>query len=386
MGAPRNPTRRRVVTLDREFALRTHVVLGAGLVERVGEVARRLGGRRVLLVTDAGLVGAGHAMRAEKSLEAAGVAQLRFDGVRENPTSEDVDRCVAAARDFDPDLIIGLGGGSPIDVAKGANFVMTNGGTVADYRGRGKAAHPLLPLVAVPTTAGTGTETQSFALIADPVTHHKMACGDPKAAPRVALLDPTLTTTMPRFVTACTGLDAIGHAVECAVTRVRTEASVRFAVEAFSLASAALPRVLAVPDDLQAREDMLRAAAYAGIAIENSMLGAAHSMANPLTARHGVAHGQAVGMALPHVVRFNAENGQSRAIYAELAGSAEALADRLEELIALAGMPASLASCGVAPEGIDRLATEAAEQWTAGFNPRTVGEAEFRVLFRTASA
>jgi alcohol dehydrogenase len=257
----------------------------------------------------------------------------------------------------------------------------------------------MLPLLAIPTTGGTGSECQSFALITDEQTHQKMACGDPKAAARIALLDPTLTLSQPARVTACTGIDALAHALETLVTKPRTPLSLIFSREAFRLAIAGLPRVLASPDDLEARGWMLLGAAWAGTAIENSMLGAAHAAANPLTAHFGVTHGHAVGMMLPHVVRFNArEPGVARA-YAELAcatqlaspseapeAAAEHLAERLESLLDLSGLPRTLEHFGVKTKDIPKLADEAARQWTAQFNPRPVIAADFQHLYTAALA
>src|SRR5262249_55471334 len=154
-------------------------------------------GHRVLLVTDPGLVKAGHARRLQELLERCGLSTILFDQVRENPTTRDVDACLAVARGDDVDLLVALGGGSAMDTAKGCNFLLTNGGQVRDYWGVGKATKPMLPLLAIPTTAGTGSECQSAALIADEQTHQKMACLDPKAAPRIALLDPALTLSQP---------------------------------------------------------------------------------------------------------------------------------------------------------------------------------------------
>ncbi len=380
---------------------RTRLVFGNDSLERLGELARELSSsRRALVVTDAGIVGAGHVERARQALEATGLSVAVFDGVRENPTTRDVDACVAAAREANADLLVGLGGGSSMDTAKGANFLLTNGGQMRDYWGvGGKVSRPLLPLIAVPTTAGTGSECQSFTLIADEETHQKMACGDPKAAPRVAILDPTLTVSQPRRVTACTGLDAIAHAVETAVTTRRSPVSWLYSREAFRLTATNFARVLDAPDDLEARGAMLLGAAYAGIAIENSMLGAAHSLANPLTARFGIVHGQAVGMMLPHVVRFNAEMPEARRAYHELAVSTglmessapperagTALADCLTDNLRQAEMPASLAVCGVMEEAVPLLADEAARQWTARFNPREITVADFAALYRAALA
>jgi alcohol dehydrogenase len=376
---------------------RTRLVFGVNSLERLGELAQEIGGRKALIVTDAGIVAAGHVERALRSLEAAGVETVVFDAVRENPTTRDVDNCLDVARSAGIDLLIGLGGGSSMDTAKGCNFLLTNGGRMQDYWGVGKATHEMLPLIAIPTTAGTGSECQSFALIADEETHQKMACGDPKASARIAILDPALTITQPRGVTACTGLDAIVHAVETAVCRKRNPLSLLYSREAFRLTVWNLPCVLEQPDDLEARAQMLLGAAYAGTAIENSMLGAAHSAANPLTAHFDIIHGQAVGMMLPHVVRFNAELPEAREMYRELAAFAglveqsassetalAALIARLETVLSAAGMPASLADCGVREDSLSTLAAEAAKQWTATFNPRAITTDDFEALYHTA--
>lgn len=378
---------------------RTRLIFGADTVDRVGELASELGAGKVLLVTDQGIVAAGHADRVQKSLELAGLTVARFDDSKENPTTRCVDNCLAVARESQVDLIVGLGGGSSMDTAKGCNFILTNGGRMQDYWGTGKASKPMLPMIAIPTTAGTGSECQSYALIADEETHAKMACGDPKAAPRISILDPALTLSQPRAVAACTGIDAIAHAVETAVTRKRNPLSSMYSLEAFKLCVDGLPRVLADPSDIEARGHMLLGAAYAGTAIENSMLGAAHSAANPLTAHFGIVHGVAVGVMLPHVVRYNTQEPAARKGYAELASAPEiasvrdgeeeavkALIARLESLLNLAGMPRSLEEAGADRSLIPRLAEEAAGQWTANFNPRAVAAEDFAQLYEQAFA
>ncbi|MEN9575845.1 MAG: hypothetical protein RL514_3700 [Verrucomicrobiota bacterium] len=380
-----------------DFVPRTRLVFGAGTVARVGELAAELGGRRVLLVTDPGLVKAGHATQVQESLAKAGLHVSLFDRAKVNPTTRCVDECVTVAAAEKIDLLVGLGGGSSMDTAKGCNFILTNGGRMQDYWGVGKAKLPMLPLIAIPTTAGTGSECQSAALIADEHTHMKMACLDPKAAARVAILDPALTVSQPHRVTACTGIDALAHAVETAVTTKRNPLSQMYSREAFRLCVTSLPQVLKHPRDLEARGRMLLGAAYAGIAIENSMLGAAHSMANPLTAHYDIVHGQAVGMMLPVVIRFNAADPAALRCYAELASgpelatvkgglttALEALLARLESLLNLAGFPRSLSDCGVEPPKIKLLAEEAAKQWTANFNPRRVEVADFVGLYESA--
>jgi alcohol dehydrogenase len=370
-----------------DFQPRTRVVFGSGVLSRLGEVVRELGGRRALIVTDKGIVAAGHLDGARSMLEKDGIHVSVFDGVRENPDTEDVSLCVDAARSFGVDLFVGLGGGSSMDTAKGANFILTNGGEMRDYHGVGKASKPMLPLVAIPTTAGTGSECQSFALITDPASHLKMACGDPKAAARVALLDPELTVSQPPRVTACTGVDALVHALETAVTKKRTELSRLFSREAFCLIIKAFPAVLAKPDDIDARGAMLLGAAYAGMAIENSMLGCAHSAANPLTAHFGVIHGQAVGRLIPSVMRRNARDESVLNEYDALAGLAgyssfEPLIGRIEEILNLAGLDSPLGKLGVTEESIGKMAQEASAQWTASFNPVRYETSDFEAIYR----
>lgn len=380
-----------------DFHPRTRLIFEPGGLEKLGKLVRDLGGSRTLLVTDPHIVSAGHSGRAQRSIREAGGTSVVFDQVRENPTTRDVSLCVEVARAERIDFIVGLGGGSSMDTAKGCNFLLTNGGAMEDYWGYGKAPKAMLPFIAVPTTAGTGSECQSYALIAQRGTHRKMACGDPKAAAAVALLDPELTLTMPRMVTINTGLDALTHAVECAVTTKANPVSLLFAREAFRLCHENLTRVLADPLHLEARGNMLLAAALAGMAIENSMLGAAHSAANPLTSRFDMIHGQAVGFMLPWVVAYNGSDEAARAAYKELAvygrlarqadspaAALAALKGRLEEILEIAGIPADLGQFGVSPEDVPLLAQEAAEQWTAQFNPRPIGQQDFEHLYHDA--
>src|SRR5438094_1806147 len=230
-----------------DYQARTRLVFGLNSVASIGQLARGLGAKVVLVVTDPGIVTAGHADRVEHILQSCGLGVVVFDQVRENPTTRDVDQCVEVAKSAGIDVIVGLGGGSSMDTGKGCNFLLTNGGRIQDYNGVGKASKPMLPFIAIPTTAGTGSECQSAALIAEEHTHQKMACLDPKCAARVAVLDPTLTLSQPPRVTACTGIDALAHAVETAVTTKRNALSQKLSAEAFKLCVAALPAVLRDP-------------------------------------------------------------------------------------------------------------------------------------------
>ncbi len=374
-----------------DFTPLNRVVSGPGSVARLGELTRDLGGRRVMLVTDPGLEKAGHPQRAEHILREAGVEVFTFDGVQENPTTTDVARGVEFARWHQIDFLVAVGGGSSMDCAKGVNFIYTNGGRIADYKGSGKATKPMLPSIGVPTTAGTGSEAQSYALITDASSHIKMACGDKKAAFRVAILDPELTLTQPPGVTAVTGIDAIAHAVESFVCTRRNPVSTLYALAAWQYLEPNFETVLREPHNLPARAAMQLGAHFAGVAIENAMLGICHSCANPLTAHYGVTHGTAIGMLLPHVVRFNAVAVEH--LYRELPPAgvilngepvSEVLARRLTELVQLAGLPTRLRDVEVSDSILPLLAVEANEQWTARFNPRTVGEAELTGVYERA--
>lgn len=365
-----------------EFHSRTRVVFGEGALRRLGKLAVELGFRRTLLVSDSGLVEAGHVERAATLLKKVGVEVVTFHDFHLNPTTEDVEAGRAFAATQNIDSLTGLGGGSSMDCAKGINFLLTNGGAMKDYWGYGKAAKPLLPMIGVPTTAGTGSEAQSYALISDSETHVKMACGAPGAAFRVAILDPALLVTLSESVRAVTGYDALSHAVETFVTSKRNPVSECFSRQAWRLLEASYQRVLQQPGDLEVLSAMQLGAHLAGAAIENSMLGATHACANPLTARYGTTHGVAIALLLPTVVRWNGAeaDGMAGAHYAELlkiagrevttASPAEALAQRLEELAAAGGLSTRLCAAGVPREDLPVLAEAAAEQWTGRFNPR----------------
>jgi alcohol dehydrogenase len=375
-----------------EFRAATRLVVGPGTIARLGVLAREIGATRVLVASDPGVVRAGHTATGLAALESSGIVTAVFDQFGENPTTAQVEAGTAVAREFRPDLLVGLGGGSSMDCAKGINFLVSCGGRMHDYHGRGKATGPLLPSIAVPTTAGTGSETQSFALITDAATGMKMACGDPRAAFRVAILDVHLTLTQPTHVASLTGIDALSHAVESHVSRAATPASRIFSQQAWRLLATNLPRVFAAGGDVAAREAVQLGAAWAGLAIENAMLGAAHALANPLTAAHRVVHGQAVGLMLPHVVRFNAAS--CGVAYAELLRdigidavpetAGERLAAWLSHLLAASGLQTTLSGLGIAAPDVPALAAAAATQWTGGFNPRAVTIDDFARLYEAA--
>lgn len=361
---------------------RVKIVFGSGNLDQIGEIARSEGAKRVLLVSDPGITEAGHVERAVRALYKSDLPVRVFDETDQNPTTENVRKGLIIARPFKPDMILGLGGGSAMDCAKGINFLLTNGGRLQDYWGVNKATQPMLPMIAIPTTAGTGSDAQSFALITDPETHQKMACGDSKALPRLAILDPDLVATAPPKVEAAAGIDAVAHAVETAGTTKRNETSRLLSRQAWELLEPSYERAMRDQNDRDARAGMLLGAHIAGAAIENSMLGAAHSCANALTAMFDTVHGVAVGLMLPHVVRFNTMGSENP--YVDLVPDAQSLISRLERMLETAGLPKKIGEVGATEESIPKLAEIASTQWTAKFNPRPVSRTDFEEIFRSA--
>ena len=360
----------------------TSIHFGVNESHQIAEHVKGFNSSKVLIVTDNGILEAGHLDPVVNSLNESEINYEIYTNVKENPSTDDVDECVDFAKNKSIDLIIGLGGGSSLDTAKGVNFILTNGGTMHDYRGVGKATREMLPFIAIPTTAGTGSECQSFAIISDSKSHEKMACGDLKAAARIAILDPALTTSQPRRISAHTGIDAISHAVETLVTKKRTDDSIQYSRLAFSLLNRSFEKIVNDPNDLDARSDMLLGAAYAGTAIECSMLGSAHASANPLTAKFSIPHGAAVGLMLPHVIKYNSSIEEISELYNSL--SEESLSDRITRLLKISNIPSKLGDYGIKKESFKDLANEASGQWTGNFNPKQTDHADFMNLYESA--
>jgi len=352
-----------------DFRPRTRILFGAGEFARLGEVARELGGTRCLLVADQGMVDAGHAQEAVRSLKARRMEVFAFHEFTANPTAAMVEEGVRYASPHGVNLVVGLGGGSSLDCAKAINLVLTSGGSIQEYWGYGKAKQPLHPMLAVPATAGPGSEAQTYASILDAEAKTKMSCGDGRMVYRAAILDPNLTVSQPAASTASAGFEAIAHAIETLVSTRRNAVSECFSREAWRLLSANFERVLKEPEDVNARGAMLVGAHFAGVAAENATLGAAHACAEPLTVHYRLAHGAALALVLPAVIDWWADlfpreflDGDGRP-HRDLPGYLRKLAQRGE-------LPTSLRDAHVPESALPRLADEAAAQWTGKFSPR----------------
>src|SRR5271154_3649003 len=233
-----------------DFRPRTRVLFGVGEFSRLGEVAREMGGTRCLLVADPGMLETGYAKEAIRTLKARRMEVFEFHDFSPSPTSAMIEAGAAATAADRIDLIVGVGGGSSMDCAKAINFLLSNGGRMRDYWGYGKAAKPMLPMIAVPTTAGTGSEAQSYCIVSDPETGTRMACGDAKATFRAAILDPKLTLSQPQPLAAATGYDALSHALETLVTTRHTALSECFSRSAWRLINSGFERMLEDPENL----------------------------------------------------------------------------------------------------------------------------------------
>ncbi|MGO9119969.1 MAG: iron-containing alcohol dehydrogenase family protein [Desulfomonilaceae bacterium] len=378
-----------------DLGMNYRIIYGEQSAVVVSNLAAELVANRVLLVTDPGIQAIGLDRPILESLRKQGASVLLFNGVEPNPTTENVDHGLAQAREFRPSLLVALGGGSAMDCAKAINIRLHREGRLQDYAGSVLGGSPLLPLVALPTTAGTGSEVTPFLLISDSETHAKIVIRDPQAIPKVAVLDPNLTRSLPAEATLYAGLDALVHCFESYVAVGSQPYTEALAVRAINLILHNLPRVMAEPTDLHARGRMLVAANLAGMAFSLSYLGLAHSFANALTKIGAVPHGKAVGMMIPWVIRFNHSVAPDK--YHELATyalgdkcpqkpdeSGEALADFVQSFEVSLGMPAKLNEVGIKAEQIPNLVEETLRQATIRTNPRNPSSEELKALLQSA--
>jgi alcohol dehydrogenase len=353
-----------------DFRPRTRILFGAGEFARLGEVAREQNATRCLLIAGQSPVDSGHAQEAVRSLKARRMDVFAFHDFTANPTVA----MVEAARDYAApqavNLVVGLGDGAALDFAKLVNVLLSNGGSLRDYRGYGNVPKPLLPMIAVPTTAANGSEAQGNAAIADPDSRSKMICGDPKIFYRTAILDPKLTLGQTAAATAANGYVAISNAVETLLSTRRTPISECFSREAWRLLDASFARAVRVPEDLEARSAMLLGAHFAGLAVEYAALGPAHACAQPLVENYQLSPGAAVALVLAPALEW-IEQGAD-------------LIPRLQELAAIAELPRSLRDTTVPEQALPRLADEAAAQWSGRFSSRHFDAAAALEIYHAA--
>ena len=371
------------------FTLPNRVIFGPDSSQRVGKEARKMGMSSVLLVTDPGLVACGIAELIEANISGAGPSVRTFSDVVANPTDTGVEMGMGVYTDCRADGIVALGGGSAMDTAKAIGLMKTHSPPLAQYDsgkgGMAKIGDRLPPLIAIPTTAGTGSEVSSFAVITDTEQKTKLALGSPYLIPNLALVDPKLTLELPATVTVNTGVDALTHLVEGYVSTVPNRIIDRMALFGLELLRDGLREVVEKPDNLNARSDVMLAAMTGALVYNQKFLGMNHSMAHSLSAVYGTAHGLANGLVLPFTMRFNAS--ENSGLYDEV-GKALGGADGIAEVRALledVGMPLGLRDHGVDRNDVGQLATKAFEDPSHATNPRQpVTEDDFEKLFLEA--
>jgi alcohol dehydrogenase class IV len=347
----------------------------------------------VFLVTDGGLVASGLIGEVTARLADAGLEVAVFSKLRPNPASEDIAAGGRSLRSFGPAVVVGLGGGTSLDGAKAISLAAANDVPIRELDYRLTLPNPGLPVIAIPTTAGTGSETNSFGVIEDHEAHRKFYIGNPTVAPKVVILDPALTTGLPATPTAATGMDALTHSLESLMARSPNPYSHALDLEVVEMVHHWLPVAVETGDDLEARAQMLLAAHLAGLAFANTGLGLAHALGHNLSALLGTAHGVALAIVLPSVMEFNmvarsAELGEVGARMGAAAGSsseaaARAAVDGVRALVARLGMPSTLGQVGLTKEMVPTLVQGALDDVVLTNNPVQPGPDQLIALVQS---
>ncbi|SCY27340.1 alcohol dehydrogenase [Basfia succiniciproducens] len=384
-----------VVLMSTYYFLPTRNVFGENAVEEVGELMRSLGGNRPLIVTDGFLAQSGMAEQLATILRGAGLEPIIFGGAEPNPTDKNVESGIAFYHDHNCDCIISLGGGSSHDCAKGIGLIASNGGRIQDYEGVDRSTNPMVPLMAVNTTAGTASEITRFCIITDTARKVKMAIVDWRVTPQIAVNDPLLMKGMPAGLTAATGMDALTHAIEAYVSTAANPLTDAAALMAISMIQQYLPKAVANGDYMKARDKMAYAQYLAGIAFNNASLGYVHAMAHQLGGFYNLPHGVCNAILLPYVEEFNliGNLNRFRDIANAMGENIQGLSTDDAALKAIAairrlskqvGIPANLKVLGVKPEDFDVMAENAMKDVCMLTNPRKATKQQVIEIFQRA--
>jgi alcohol dehydrogenase len=377
------------------FFIPTVNLMGAGCLKDAADSIKAQGFTKGLIVTDKILNQIGVVKQVQDLLSERGVSAVVFDGTQPNPTISNVNAGLELLKQNDCDFVISLGGGSPHDCAKGIALVASNGGAIADYEGVDKSAKPMLPLIAINTTAGTASEMTRFCIITDEARHIKMAIVDKHTTPLISVNDPELMLAKPASLTAATGMDALTHAVEAYVSIAATPITDAVAIKAIELIQAHLRTAVAHGEDIEAREQMAYAQFMAGMAFNNASLGYVHAMAHQLGGFYDLPHGVCNAILLPHVQRYNAQvcperlRDVAKAMGVNVEGmSAEQGADAaIEAIVQLAkdvGIPTGIRELGAKLEDIPTLADNALKDACGFTNPKQATHEEISAIFEAA--
>lgn len=378
-----------------DFHLTTKVLFGLGSLKNLVAEVGRLGGSRPMLVSDALLAKTEVFKAVCKELEAANVEYVTYTDVEPNPTIEIMDRGATAFREKGCDLLIGVGGGSSMDTAKGIGIVVSNGGSIRDYCGAFKVKRQPVPVIAIPTTTGTGSEVSWHISVKDKASNFKLSVRSDLAVPAVAILDPSLVTSIPAKVAAETGMDALCHLFESYTSNNSSPFMDALAIDGIRRLGKYFRRFYANPRDIEAAANMMYAAMLGGIVISHARTGAVHALARPVGAHFGVGHGLACGVLLPYLMEYNwmacpekfadlamafGEKVGNLSVYEAAVKAVEAVRRLLADL----AIPDKLGVLGVRQESIPDLARDAIETGSAAFNPRQVNQEELERILEKA--
>ena len=376
------------------FRVPPEVFYGIGAAEKVGELAKPFG-KKALIVTDPGVSGAGLLDEIKANLRSSEIRTEIFNEVEPNPSVETVEKGLKAFKDFEGDFIVAVGGGSPMDVGKAVATLYTNGGRITDYEGVGKVEKPSLPVIAIPTTAGTGSEVTINLVITDRPRKHKFPVIDKNIAAKIAIVDPVMTLSLPPQVTASTGLDALTHAIESYTCTVTHPVSEVLALEGVRLMGAYLRQAVANGKNLEARDKVMTGCLMASMAFSNTRLGNVHAASTPLGGFFDVPHGVANAILLPYVMEFNVLGDPKKfahiaeALGEDIYGVTELEAaykapQAIRKLSDDVGIPKTLKEVGVKEEGIEDMAKEAMTSGNILVNPRATRIEDIISLYRAA--
>ena len=373
------------------FELPTRIEYGVGSTEKMADFANELGARKVLLVTDRGIETAGILTAITDRLSDARLEFDVFSDVEPNPKDHNVHAGARMARSLQADCLVAVGGGSPIDCAKAIAVLATHEGQVRDYEGRDKISGNVLPLIAIPTTAGTGSEVTFSSVITDTAEGFKFTVKHASIAPRIALLDPQMTLTMPPGLTAATGMDALTHAIEGYTARVSEPLADAAALYAIELVTTYLKSAVREGSNMEARAGMLLGSVLAGIAFSHSDVASVHCIAEALGGKYDTAHGVCNAVVLPEVMEYNMDYCRER--YARVASAmgisykseedgAHKAVEAVKQLAVDVELP-SFSSFGVKQEDIEDLAHKSFVNGSNVDNPRPMGKEDYLVLFKS---
>lgn len=388
------------------FSVPQNITVGKGSLAKLPEIAKKSGGSHAFLMSGPHLAKMGLVEKAANSLKSAGIAVDTFTDIEGNPSVETVDKATAAFKETGADFIVAFGGGSPMDVAKAVGVTAKYGGSITEYEGAHKVPGPIIPLIAIPTTAGTGSEVTAFSVITDHSRDYKLTVFSYEILPAYAILDAELLTTAPASVAAACGIDAFIHAEEAYISTAASPFSDAMAEKAMSLIGKNIRRFVANRGDIEAAESMLVGSLFAGIAFSFARLGNVHAMSHPVSAFFDVPHGVANAVLLPVIAEYNAlaDHGRYLTIYNDISPvpayedefEPMMLVDAIRELCGEIGIPANLTeainnasktgpvSAEEIENKIEAMAVDAMKSGNIAVNPRSSRQCDIEMLYRKA--